>query len=107
MKDIDHPIVLHIHTIKGRGLPFAEKNKEPWHYNAPFNPETGEIKVDTYDDEEAYSDLTGEYLLEKMKKNPTLVAISSGTPTVMGFNAKRRAETGKQYCSIGKKKNKY
>ena len=26
VKDIDHPIVLHIHTIKGKGLPYAESN---------------------------------------------------------------------------------
>ena len=31
VKDIDHPIVLHIHTIKGKGLPYAEKDREPWH----------------------------------------------------------------------------
>ena len=101
VKDIDHPIVLHIHTVKGKGLPFAEENKEPWHYNAPFDPVTGKIKIDKPDDEEAYSDLTGEYLLEKMKKDPALVAISSGTPTVMGFNAKRRAEAGKQFVDVG------
>ena len=78
-----------------------KKNKEPWHYNAPFDPTTGKIKIDTSDDEKGYSDLTGEYLLEKMKKDPTLVAISSGTPTVLGFNAKRRAEAGKQFVDVG------
>lgn len=25
VKDIDHPVVLHIHTIKGKGLAYAEK----------------------------------------------------------------------------------
>lgn len=100
VKDIDRPIVLHIHTVKGKGLPYAEKNKEPWHYNAPFNAETGEVTVNMAR-KENYSDLTGKYLLEKMEKDPALVAISSGTPTVLGFNSERRKKAGKQFVDVG------
>ena len=100
VKDIDRPIVLHIHTVKGKGLPYAEKNKEPWHYNAPFNAETGEVTVNMAG-KENYSDLTGKYLLEKMEKDSTLVAISSGTPTVLGFNSERRKKAGKQFVDVG------
>ena len=100
VKDIDHPVVLHIHTIKGKGLPFAETNREPWHYNAPFDAATGEIKVNS-NGKENYSNLTGEYLLKKMEKDPTVVAISSGTPTVIGFNPERRAKAGKQFVDVG------
>ena len=31
VKDINHPIVVHIHTQKGKGYKLAEVNKEPWH----------------------------------------------------------------------------
>ena len=44
VKDIDHPIVLHIHTIKGKGLPYAEKDRESWHAGGPFNVEDGSPK---------------------------------------------------------------
>ena len=37
VKDISHPVVLHIHTIKGKGLPYAEENREAWHAGGPFN----------------------------------------------------------------------
>ena len=86
--------------MKGKGLPYAEKNKEPWHYNAPFNAETGEVTVNMAG-KENYSDLTGKYLLEKMEKDSTLVAISSGTPTVLGFNSERRKKAGKQFVDVG------
>ena len=31
VKDIQHPIVVHVHTIKGRGLAYAESDREAWH----------------------------------------------------------------------------
>ena len=36
VKDIDHPVVVHIHTIKGKGYEDAEKNKELFHWIMPF-----------------------------------------------------------------------
>ena len=32
VKDSRKPVVVHIHTIKGKGLSFAEENKEQWHH---------------------------------------------------------------------------
>lgn len=99
VKDIDKPIVLHIVTTKGKGLPYAEKNREDWHYGAPFNVEDGSRPAE--DEEEDYSDITATFLLEKMKKDPTVVAITSGTPTSIGFTEERRKEAGKQFVDVG------
>ena len=41
IKDIDHPIVVHINTKKGKGYKLAEENKESWHWTLPFDSETG------------------------------------------------------------------
>ena len=41
VKDIDHPVVVHINTLKGKGYRPAEEHKEPWHYCAPFDIATG------------------------------------------------------------------
>lgn len=101
VKGIDHPIVVHIHTIKGKGLSFAEKNKEQWHWGMPFNLETGEPKVSYEGSDEGYEDLTAKYLLKKMKEDPKVVAITSGTPGVFGFNKARRDEAGKQFVDVG------
>ena len=100
VKDIDHPVVVHVHTIKGKGLKIAEENKENWHWGMPFVLETGESKFPGNNGEN-YNDLTGKYLLEEMKKDKRVVAITSGTPTVLGFNKERREEAGRQFVDVG------
>ena len=100
VKDADHPVVVHIHTIKGKGFEFAEKNKEQWHWGMPFVLETGESKFGVGDAED-YGDLTAKYLLNAMKEDPTVVAITSGTPFVFGFGLERRKEAGKQFVDVG------
>ena len=100
VKDTDHPVVVHIHTIKGKGLAFAEKNKEQWHWGMPFVLETGESKFSSGDKED-YGNLTANYLLNAMKEDPTVVAITSGTPFVLGFGLERRLEAGKQFVDVG------
>ena len=99
VKDIDHPIVVHIHTEKGKGYAPAEQNKEPWHWSMPFDIETGKPKVEGGGED--YGNMTAEYLLEEMKKDKHLVAVTSGTPTVAGFFKARREEAGTQHVDVG------
>ena len=99
VKDIDHPIVVHIHTEKGKGYAPAEQNKEPWHWCMPFDIETGKPKAEGGGED--YGNMTAEYLLEEMKKDKQLVAVTSGTPTVAGFFKARREEAGAQHVDVG------
>ena len=99
VKDIDHPVVLHIVTEKGKGYAPAVKNKENWHYCAPFNIETGKPTVDF--GAENYSDITAEFLLDKMAKDKKVVAITSAVPTSMGFDKARRDKAGSQFVDVG------
>lgn len=103
VKNIDHPIVLHIHTIKGKGLPYAEKNREPWHYNGNFDPETGEPKVKPEPMEE-FGTITFDFLIDKMKKDSTVAFVNAGVPMGFGFTKNRREELNelrKQYVDVG------
>jgi 1-deoxy-D-xylulose-5-phosphate synthase len=99
VKDTDHPVVLHIHTEKGKGYAPAETNKEEWHWSVPFDIATGKPKAEGGGED--YGNMTAEYLLAEMKKDPTLVAVTSGTPTVAGFFRARREEAGKQFVDVG------
>lgn len=99
VKDSQKPIVVHINTLKGKGYAPAEQHKEEWHYCAPFDIETGKPLYE--DDSEDYSSVTAEYLLKKMKADPAVVAITSGTPAVMGFTADKRQEAGRQFVDVG------
>ena len=99
VKDSNKPVVVHINTLKGKGYAPAEEHKENWHYCAPFDIKTGEALFQ--DAEEDYSSVTAEYLLDKMKKDPAVVAITSGTPTILGFTEDKRKEAGKQFVDVG------
>lgn len=99
VKDINHPIVVHINTQKGKGYKPAEENKEPWHWTMPFDIETGKTKFNF--DGEDYGTLTADYLLEKMKKDKKVVAIVAGVPTNIGFTKSKRELAGNQFVDVG------
>ena len=99
VKDTTKPVVVHINTLKGKGYAPAEQNKEEWHYHAPFDIKTGQSLVTS--DAPDYSSVTCEYLLDKMKKDPKVVAITAGTPTVMGFTKDKRDLAGSQFVDVG------
>lgn len=98
-KNSKKAIVVHICTQKGKGYAPAEANKENWHYCGPFDIETGK-PLYTFDNED-YSSVTADYLLDMMKKDKTVVAITSATPIVMGFTADKRIEVGGQFVDVG------
>lgn len=99
VKDTDKPVVVHIVTQKGKGFYFAEENKEQWHWCMPFNIETGKPKFNF--DGEDYSSITVDYLLDKMKKDEKVIAITSATPAVFGFTEDKRKLAGKQFVDVG------
>ena len=99
VKDSKNPVVVHIVTEKGKGFALAEKDKENWHWCMPFDEKTCKPKF-TFDGED-YGTLTCDYLLDKMKKDKSVVAITSATPTVFGFTKDKREEAGAQFVDVG------
>ena len=100
VKNTPRPTVVHIHTLKGRGYALAEADRERFHWGMPFDLATGAPKSEAGAAED-YGDLTGRFLLERMAKDPTLVAITSGPPAVMGFTPERRKQAGRQFVDVG------
>lgn len=99
IKDSTYPVVVHICTQKGKGYAPAEQDKETWHWCMPFDPETGKpLMTDAGED---YSELTAQYLLEKMKEDPAVVGITSATPPILGFTPDKRKLAGKQFVDVG------
>lgn len=100
VKDIKHPIVLHIHTIKGKGLKYAEENRESWHSGGPFNIEDGspKIELDVKEDTTLFDSLKN--LLDTNEK---AVVISAATPAGLGFVKGVREEYVKrgQFVDVG------
>lgn len=99
VKDIDHPVVVHISTLKGDGYKPAEDQKEAFHYSAPFDIATGDLKRIPSDDN--YFDIFGKHMLELMAADPRVSVITAGTPGAIGFPPDRRHRAGKRFIDVG------
>lgn len=99
IKDIDHPVVVHCCTQKGKGYVFAEQEKEKWHWAKPFNISTGEYIGGV--PSENYGAIVANHLLKKMEQDKDVVVVAASTPLCIGFNAKNRELAGKQFVDVG------
>lgn len=102
VKDIDHPVVVHINTMKGMGLPVAETDKETYHFSGPFDLKTG---APLHEDApatqpETYDEVFARGMMRRMKENEKVVTITAGTPGVLGFDKDRRREAGRQFIDV-------
>ncbi|MFI3241338.1 MAG: 1-deoxy-D-xylulose-5-phosphate synthase [Alphaproteobacteria bacterium] len=100
VKDSKTPVVVHVSTTKGKGYKFAEENPEAFHANSPFDKETG-VFVNANDKSENFYSVTIKYLLEKIKKDKTVVAVNAGTPASMGFSKEVRETMGENFVDVG------
>lgn len=98
VKDSPRPVVVHMHTVKGKGFAPAENDKETYHAGGPFSLETGEF---VYNGGENYMSITGGFLREKMKNDPSIAVITAGTPVITGFAPAERKALGKQFIDVG------
>ena len=104
LRDIDHPIVLHISTAKGKGFEPAQSDPERWHHVGPFDMATGRKLCPGHPSEPAprtYADITGEALSAAIQRDPQVVGITAATPYIMGFTPELRAAAGKQFVDVG------
>lgn len=99
VKDIDHPVAIHICTVKGKGYDYSEKNKESTHWVRPFDIETGEEKNPFMG--ERYDRVVRDYLIEKMKSDPKVVTMIAAVPDALNFTEEHRKIAGKQFIDVG------
>ena len=100
VKDSTDPVVVHIHTFKGKGFEKAEQNKEWGHWSVPglisqnLSPNQGQAP-------ECYETITKEYILDKVKKDKSVIAVNAATPGVFWWDKEFRYKLGKNYTDVG------
>ena len=99
VKDINHPVVLHVKTLKGHGRVAAEQNKEAFHWVLPGILDEKSAHQD--EAQEDYNSVTNEFIKRKAKENSSLIVVNPATPGVHGFTPDFRDEMGKQYTDVG------
>lgn len=95
VKDIDHPVVVHIHTLKGKGYPWAEEHPEEAH-----SVKSEAVRRDRAL-HESYQAITRDFMTIKMAADPTVVAVNAGAPGGVGLTPAFRALCGPQFVDTG------
>lgn len=98
-KSADKPVVLHVVTKKGKGLPVAEKNPEKFHGASPYNIETGE-SLSNDKTIPNYQDVFGKALLDLAKKDKKIVGITAAMASGTGMAALKK-ELPDQFYDVG------
>ena len=99
VKDSTHPVVVHINTLKGKGLEVAENNKEAFHWILPGTLDKKDEKVVQITED--YTSLTNDYMLKKAKEDSSFIVVNAATPGVFGFSKEFRTKMDKQYTDVG------
>lgn len=99
VKDINHPTVIHMSTLKGKGLAAAEANKEGFHWILPGTLDKNNDSTPAA--VENYCTVTNDFILNKIKSDKTVFAISAATPGAYGFTPEFRKQLGAQYMDVG------
>lgn len=88
LKDIQGPKLLHVITVKGKGLEKAEMNPTEYHAPGTFDSKTGEIIKKTCDEKLApkYQTVFGRTIIELAQKNPKIIGVTPAMPTGCSLN---------------------
>lgn len=99
VKDIKHPVVVHINTTKGKGFALAEQNKEAWHWTVPFNRYTGLPTVSV--PSVTYTSVAREYIMRRAETDDKFVLVTPNMPGSFGFTPDLRAKLGSKFVDVG------
>lgn len=99
VKNINHPTIVHVHTLKGKGFEAATNNKELFHSGGPISLENNSYKYQN--NGISYAKIINQIFTKYAKTNPLIVGITSGTPAVINMNKECRNALGSQFIDVG------
>jgi 1-deoxy-D-xylulose-5-phosphate synthase len=97
LKSVDHPVLLHVLTQKGRGFQPALDGQKKFHGLGPYDPETGKTTASGLP---TYAEVFANTLAEMADKNPSIVAITAAMPNGTGLDL-FRPHHPKRYFDVG------
>ena len=82
-KKLDHAVIIHVITKKGKGYVPAEKHPSSFHGVEPFNIETGQPLVKK--EKNTYTDIFSQSILKLAKEDERIAAITAAMPDGTGL----------------------
>ena len=83
-KRVDHAVLVHVLTTKGKGYKPAEDNPSRFHGTGPFVIETGEPKVPS--EKDSYTDVFSKVLCDIASRDKKVTAITAAMPGGTGLD---------------------
>ena len=99
VKDVDHPIILHINTLKGKGYKPAIDEEEAHHWVMPFDLKTDKPLAPASEAPTANS-VALDVVSEEIEKGTNLMAINAAIPGVFGLD-KIKNKYPDHYTDVG------
>lgn len=99
-KNCDQPILLHVLTKKGRGLPAALNSPEKFHGASPYDPQTGENRLGAPGTPPNYQDVFGHALVRFAQADKRVLGITAAMPGGTGLTHLAKAVPG-QFFDVG------
>lgn len=99
-KNCDQPILLHVLTKKGRGLPAALNSPEKFHGASPYDPQTGENRLGAPGTPPNYQDVFGHALVRFAQADKRVLGITGAMPGGTGLTHLAKAVPG-QFFDVG------
>jgi 1-deoxy-D-xylulose-5-phosphate synthase len=96
LKNLDHPILLHVLTQKGRGFQPALDLQKKFHGLGPYDPETGKTSAG----QQTWSEAFANSLSELANQDSRIVAITAAMPNGTGLDH-FRPHHPKRYFDVG------
>ncbi|MGA2206195.1 MAG: 1-deoxy-D-xylulose-5-phosphate synthase [Terracidiphilus sp.] len=96
LKTLDHPVLLHVLTQKGRGFQPAIDGQKKFHGLGPYDPETGE----TPDGSPTWAEAFAATLADLAAKDARIVAITAAMPNGTGLDHFRPRHP-RRYFDVG------
>ncbi len=85
-KHSEHPVVLHVLTVKGKGYDVAIDQPERFHGTSPFDRATGAVRATRTGKPANFQDVFGEALTRFARADRTVVGITAAMPSGTGLS---------------------
>jgi len=82
-RELACPVLVHVKTVKGKGVPFAERSPDMFHGVGPFDPATGQLEKAG---EESFSSVFGRAMTDFARRDGRVCAVTAAMADGTGLS---------------------
>ncbi len=100
LKDVSHPVLLHVHTEKGKGCQWAADDPGTFHSPSAFDVRAGKVVIKK-NGQKSWTKAFADSLIELADENEKVVGLTAAMPAGTGLNEFQKAHPDRYFdCGI-------